>query len=85
MLLEHPDHEKPALQRAILLACKSKALTMAAIEGDRLVSPFVERYGSADVRRFVRALAQSTLLFQSGRTTATVYRSTAAAKHIVEG
>ena len=58
---------------------------MSEIEGHPLVSPFVEKYGKESVHRFVRALAQSSLLFKSGRTSAAVYRSPAAAKYIVEG
>ena len=78
-----PDHEQEGLQRAVLLACKAQALSMPQLLSAPAVAAYVERYGEEPVKRFVRALAKTSLLFQSHQTSAAVYRSTKDAQRLL--
>ena len=79
-----PDHEQEGLQRAVLLACKSQALSINEVLAAPGVAAYVERYGEEPVKRFVRALAKTSLLFQSHQTSAAVYRSTRDAQRLLD-
>ena len=79
-----PDHEQEGLQRAVLLACKAQALSINEILSAPAVAVYAERYGQEAVKRFVRALAKTSLLFQSHQTSAAVYRSTKDAQRLLD-
>ena len=79
-----PDHEQEGLQRAVLLACKGQALSINEILAAPAVAAYVERYGEEPVKRFIRALAKTSLLFQSHQTSAAVYRSTRDAQRLLD-
>ena len=79
-----PDYERAGLQRAVLLTCKDAPLTMSQIQATPEVAVYVRRYGDETIARFVRALAETTLLFQSRNTSSAVYRSTKDAQRLLD-